>query len=387
MFFLGNSFLNRVNKKKEENNNKEVISDYDYDNGFRDIQDVDKVFCNLRLFQRNLAKYFLEELYDADLDCTQELDNIVNNLGKNPRGGIHWINYAFSDKYQEEDEPKESRSKDSDMYGKKYVEMSLYEVLEKYAKANIGEFIVPQEFKTYVKTSWENEEISSECMPTDPQLFEGAKAVVEELINKYEMPTQSAIALIGAMWTECGWQFEKSVANQQELNNGGLPGTGGYANCGECWCQITFWEAKLSFIKLINAPVPRDKSTYNLSTSTHLSDLDWDWQVKMVYEWIKKQKLWGEILLDPNGDPGEQIVASYIQKAGFGKEPTLAEADRTAKIYMKSHKEVNKVPHPTNGFSKQVFVAMKFSGYIANIAKGMSGDAAVPSDEEIFASL
>ena len=38
---------------------------------------------------------------------------------------------------------------------------------------------------------------------------------------------------------------------------------------------------------------------------------------------IRKMKI---ILLDPDGDPGEQICASYIFKAGFGKEPTLAEA-------------------------------------------------------------
>lgn len=365
----------------------EIIKTKEYDKRFQGIDDLDKIFCDYRLIQRNLAKYYLEELFDEDLDNEEEVKHLLNIFGNDFYGGIDWINYAFSDRYKEEHNPQNARLKDAEMQDKKYVNMSLFEVLEIWGLGNLGEFIVPDEFKSYVLDAWSKGEIDYGCMPEDEELFDAAREVVEELVNTYEMPAQSAVALIGAMWTECGWQFNKSVANQQELDGGGLDGTKGYSNCGECWCQITFWSAKLPFIKLINAPVPLEQSEYDKATSTHLSDLNWDWQVKMVYEWIKKQQLWGKILLDPDGDPGEQIVASYIQKAGFGKKPTLAEADRTAKIYMKSHADVNGVKKPINGFAKQVFTSIKFSGYIANLESGMSGQDAVPTDDDVLATL
>lgn len=365
----------------------EIITTKEYDKRFQGIDDLDKIFCDYRLIQRNLAKYYLEELFDEDLDNEEEVKHLLNIFGNDFYGGIDWINYAFSDKYKEEHNPQNARLKDSEMQDKKYVNMSLFEVLEIWGLGNLGEFIVPDEFKSYVMDSWNKGEIDYGDMPEDEELFEGAREVVEELVNVHEMPCQSAIALIGAMWTECGWKFDKSVVNRQELSGGGLSGTEGYANCGECWCQITFWKTKLDIIKRTNAPVPRTESEYNKESATHLSDLGWDWQVKLVYEFIKKQKLWGKILLDPDGDPGEQIVASYIQKAGFGKKPTLEEADRTAKIYMKSHAEVNGSKKPINGFAKQIFASIKFSGYIANLESGMSGQDAVPTDDDVLATL
>ena len=104
----------------------------------------------------------------------------------------------------------------------------------------------------------------------------------------------------------------------------------------------------------------------------------------MLYVYFDKVNTkWGKILCDENGDPGEQICASYIFKAGHDKEPTLSEADRTARIYMRSHKENNKIANPINSFASQVYVSIKFALYIKNCQEGKSGQAAVPSNKEV----
>ena len=54
---------------------------------------------------------------------------------------------------------------------------------------------------------------------------------------------------------------------------------------------------------------------------------------------------------------------------------------------MKSHKNNNGIPHPKNGFAKQVFASMKFSGYMSNKERGLSGKEAVPSDDDIINAL
>ena len=72
-----------------------------------------------------------------------ELTNLLNNFGEKKYGGIEWINYAFSEKYKDEHNPKYARAKDFDMQDKKFTNMSLYEVLELWGIMDVGEFIVP----------------------------------------------------------------------------------------------------------------------------------------------------------------------------------------------------------------------------------------------------
>ena len=371
----------------------EKIKEYEYKSRFKDAEDVDRVFCEYRLIWRNLMKYYLEEIFDDDLDNFYELTNLLNNFGEKFYGGIDWVNYAFSDKYKDEHNPQFARAKDFDMQDKKFTNMSLYEVLELWGIEDVGEFIVPDEFKAYLQQELDNKNIETSDFPAASMYkkFEAAEEIFNELVENNDLPKQSAYALIGAMWTECGWNFSGRIYNQQEKNCGSkVTGTWYWSGCGECWCQITFWKTKEKLIKALNPPgVPHTEEEYKKEHVTHLCDLDQSWQVKLALQFIKNQKMYSDCLFDHDGDPGEQIVASYGQKAGQKHVPglSLADAINGAEVYMKSHKNNNGIPHPKNGFAKQVFASMKFSGYMSNKERGLSGKEAVPSDDDIINAL
>ena len=364
---------------------KRSESIFEVKNKFNKLNADDQVFANLRFCIQTLYKYYLEPFYEATLDNTDTL-KMNSNMGQYPfsKGGVDYYNRMFPDQIDNNDDQSFKRKTDSD--GLNYVSFSIAEAWAKWGKANIGDFIVPPEILAYVRKSRQDDEFGEKNIPSDAKRFEEAKEVAEELVGKYKMPSQSVIGIMGALWVECAWTFRESIVNVQEKNNGGVKGTGGWAGAGECWFGLTFWEQKKLVINAINAPssVPRNRDDYNRDNVKHLANLDWDWQCKILYVYFDKvNKQWGKIICDNNGDPGEQICASYIFKAGHGKEPTLREADRTARIYMKSHKEVNKVANPINGFACQVYVSMKLALYIKNCQEGKKGQDAVPSNKEV----
>ena len=364
---------------------KRSESIFEVKNKFSKLNADDQVFANLRFCIQTLYKYYLEPFYEATLDNTDTL-KMNANMGQYPfsKGGVDYYNRMFPDQIDNNDDQSFERKTDSD--GLNYVSFSIAEAWAKWGKGNIGDFIVPPEILAYVRKSRQDEEFGEKNIPGDAKRFEEAKEVAEELVGKYKMPSQSVIGIMGALWVECAWAFRETIVNVQEKNNGGVKGTGGWAGAGECWFGLTFWEQKKIVINAIDAPssVPRNRDDYNTHSATHLANLDWHWQCKILYVYFDKvNKKWGKIICDNNGDPGEQICASYIFKAGHGTEPTLREADRTARIYMKSHKEVNKVANPINGFACQVYVSMKFALYIKNCKEGKKGQDAVPSNKEV----
>lgn len=373
-----------------DNIENEKISEDAYGLRFTELDDLDKYAAEYRLAVLNLAKYFIEAelddfIGDEDLDSEQENDFLNNTVDADFPGGIKYINYAYSKKYKPEDNPQPGRSTDGELSKERYTTMSLFQSIEKYGWFDAGEFILPPEFAEYVRESWEKGEFTEKNIPSDPKRFMLAKEVFDELVEKLEFPAQSAYALMGAMWCECGWAFDKiGIVNQLEKNNKGVPGTGGWPGAGECWFGLTFWKQKIKLINAINAPVPRTESAYSLESVTHLCQLDWAWQVKILHGYIKHlhKAKWGKIMCDPDGDPGEQIVASYAFKAGFVNKPTLAQADKAAKKYMKTHAKQSKKGESHNTFAMHIFAAAKFSLFCQNLENGMSENEAVPSTQE-----
>ena len=353
---------------------------------FASLSEDERLFAHLSHVYRLACKYYYEGLTEDDLDNETALA-IMNCLGSDKsikQGGIHYYNYMFPEKYEKEKDVTYRQDIHYDNSGNIFAQLSLREALERYGSADLGEFTIPADIADYVKTAYENGEFGSKNIPEDKERYEEALEVVTGLVEKYDVPSQSAIAVIGALWVECGWAFKQAIVNTQERDGGGLEGTGGWKNAGECWFGLTFWEQKKKVIAATKAPVAGE-ATYNNNDAVHLANLDWDWQLKILYTYFEKiNTKWGDILLDPNGDPGEQICASYIFKAGFGKEPTLAEAIRTTKIYMESHKRVNKIANPINGFACQVFISAKFALWIKNKDEGKDE---IPSNDEVINSL
>lgn len=364
---------------------KRSESIFEVKNKFSKLNADDQVFANLRFCIQTLYKYYLEPFYEATLDNTDTL-KMNANMGQYPfsKGGVDYYNRMFPDQIDNNDDKSLEIKTDSD--GLNYVSFSIAEAWVKWGKANIGDFIVPPEILAYVRQSKQDEEFGEKNIPGDAKRFEDAKDVAEELVGKYKIPSQSVIGMMGALWIECAWAFKKSIINVQERGGGGVKGTAGWSGAGECWFGLTFWTQKKIVIDAIDAPaeVPRNQDDYNRDSAKHLGDLDWSWQCKILSVYLDKiNTKWGKILCDENGDPGEQIYASYLFKTGHGTEPTLSEADRTARIYMRSHKENNKIAHPINSFASQVYVSIKFALYIKNCQEGKKGQDAVPSNKEV----
>lgn len=344
---------------------------------FKSLSDDERLIAQIGNLYKLLCKYEYEELTDCLLNNDKSLAYwLGTGSDKTTRqGGVKYYNYMFQDAYKSEEDYERKKDIHYDKSGQIYGQLSIREAIERYGMASFGDFIVPPEFLAYVKECYKNGEFGSKNIPNDEKRFNAAKEVAEELLSKYQMPSQSVIAIIGALWVECNWAFDKNIINTQERDGGGLKGTSGVTGAGECWFGLTFWEQKKQVIKASGAPCETDTAA-NYAKRT-LGSLNWDWQCKILYTYFDKvNKKWGKILCDKNGDPGEQIVASYAFKAGHAKEPTLKEAIRTTEIYKESHKRVNKIANPVNGFALQVFISMKFALFLKN--------KQVPKDSEVL---
>lgn len=390
-------FLDRWFSRKDfDEKLREKISEDVFNGSFSSLNEIDQYLPEYRLAVLNLVKYYIEEEFsdelgdDNDFDNEQECAFLKNTVNDRFPGGINYINYAFSNKYKDEDNPQRGRSCDGELSKEKYTKLTLFQSIEKYGWFSAGKFELPPEFATYVRESWDKGEFSEKNIPEDKKRFVLAKEVFDELVENLEFPAQSSYSLMGAMWCECGWAFDRlGIVNQLEKGGGGVTGTIGWPGAGECWFGLTFWRQKLQLIKAINAPVPRIESEYAKEGVTHLCQLDWAWQVKILHGYIKHLhgKKWGKIMCDPESDPGEVIVASYAFKAGFVKNPTLAEADYAARKYMATHAAQSKNNTSHNTFAMQIFAAIKFSLFCENLENGMSEDEAVPTNDDVLACL
>ena len=237
-----------------------------------------------------------------------------------------------------------------------------------------GDFYIPEEAKQFIKECYDNDELRLDNLPTSEELLEKGKAIVDAFIEA-EYPYYSAVALTGATFIECGWNV--NVYNKLEKNGGGEAGTSGWENCGEGLFGITFWSQKQKIIQKLGTtspPVSDKLEIYQKEITqsrpyVHLCDLNeeyWGKMAKIYLEDLAKKQ--NDILVREElcGDTEylETLAASYLWKAGQGREPEFENAKKTAEIYQKVHTKQNNGKPAMNSFAQQLCVSIILDQYL-----------------------
>lgn len=239
-----------------------------------------------------------------------------------------------------------------------------------------GDFNVPTRVIDGIIEARKNDQVHDTTIDSIPESrYKGAKEVFELLKENTDINEYALYGIIGAMYVECGWNFEDTIYNKDEQGGNGVAGTNGFAGCGECWFGLTFWKQKEKVIFEIDAPshIPRNETAYNNgTTSTILASLDKSWQCKIINAYLKKcakkqydilSKEIKDISSLSDEEMEEQLAASYLWKAGQGKDATLEDACEISETYMRTHEKQGH-KNVKHGFYTQIFVAIAFALYL-----------------------
>lgn len=136
--------------------------------------------------------------------------------------------------------------------------------------------------------------------------------IKQQGLNDYE-----ALALVGCIVAESN--MNPHAVMKRELNGtSGRPATYGRENCGEGLIQLTYWDQKQKYIKLLNndprrqgPKLPETKDEYKKEDSRHISDLNEnDALLIMLYYYEDRIK-------DFNVDSFDGLISGYyLAKAG-----------------------------------------------------------------------
>jgi hypothetical protein len=103
-------FLDRWFSRKDfDEKLREKISEDVFNGSFSSLNEIDQYLPEYRLAVLNLVKYYIEEEFsdelgdDNDFDNEQECAFLKNTVNDRFPGGINYINYAFSNKYKDEE--------------------------------------------------------------------------------------------------------------------------------------------------------------------------------------------------------------------------------------------------------------------------------------------
>lgn len=242
-----------------------------------------------------------------------------------------------------------------------------------------GDFYIPDEAKQFIKECFDNKAIIPEHLPDNEELLENGRAILDAFLEA-EYPYYSACALVGATFIECGWNVH--VYNDMEKRGAGVNNnnfkTAGWENCGEGLFGLTFWDQKEKMIQKLGTtspPVPKTKEAYhedydkNNNKVNHLCDLDetyWCQMAKIYLDEGATKKHNEKLLRDTlSGDTEylESLAASYLWKAGAGREPEWDEALDMSNIYMDTHKRQG-AENPVNSFAQQICVSIFMDQYL-----------------------
>lgn len=242
-----------------------------------------------------------------------------------------------------------------------------------------GEFNLPLRILDGIINARDTKQIPDNVLDSIPESrFEKAKEIFELLKSNTQINLYALYGIMGAMYVECGWNFDDKIVNKDELNGkegdaGFVAGTGGESGCGECWFGLTFWPTKLAIINDIKPPgVSNDQSTYGKNGSKMLADLDKSWQCKIINSYLKNiakkqyevlSKTISDISSLDDDEMEEQLAASYLWKAGQGMDPTLENAEEIAERYIKTHTAQGHT-NIKNGFYTQIFISIAFALYL-----------------------
>ena len=261
-------------------------------------------------------------------------------------------------------------------------------IVKEIFSGQFGDFEVPSVILDYVAKARADDRVKDSSLPPNKEYFEKAKKVYETILEKTKITPYVGYSLLGGLWCEMAWAFDKAIVNEDEAAGRGLPGTETYANCGECWFGLTFWNSKktvISALKAYNptkyARIPSDQESYKNQKENMLASFyDYETQCKILEIFLNKLAgKHGKNMTGGTEDQEVMLYSSFLFKAGPAREPTLEKVKFTAEAYIKQHEkdyggEKNPKYRAKDGFATQIFVACMLAMFID------SGEVPKPED-------
>lgn len=284
---------------------------------FVNLEPDAKLIANIGLVYKELLKSNYSWIVGVDLD-TIDTELELKGMKADYNGGLNWLNYMYSDAYDEEDKKEDSN-------GRFYAELTIFEALKKYACANIGDLIITPEMLDFVKNAVESGALTNYNIQRSKQKYEQAFLAANAIKHIFpDLNGHSVICLIGTYAPECGFEFV-GAWNKAEYNSQGNSAANGPLNFGESWCGISFWSTKVKIItgaKLNGCTT--DPTQYIPGSGKCIYEQSLEEQAKancafidlLVPKWVSDPIL----RFDPAKDnPNDTMACTFLAKAGPGK--------------------------------------------------------------------
>lgn len=332
---------------------------------FTKLKPDEQIIAHWALVYKELIKFNYSSLIGYDLDSPM-LERQMKGISSDKKGGIDWYNYMYSEQYKDDETLKKDNIKIGGKDPNYWARLSIFEALERYSAAALGDFICPPDVLEWVKQKRKdgnNFGVGDSHIPRDQKRYENCKKACEAILQKDKrLQGHPIMCLAGAFWVECGWQFD-GVLNTTEAAGKGNAGTGGLQNAGESWFGITFWEQKKRIINGMNLACDINNYTHGHM----IKDLPFSEQARIVPWYLENMvPKYGKILLEYNKKPKTMqaakdcIGAAFVFKAGNWKnsgniwEDALDASDH----YRKS------VTSGFDGFALAVYMSMMFARFL-----------------------
>lgn len=350
------------------NNNLSTYIERRVSKPFANLKPDEQIVAHWALIYKELLKYNYSSFYDYDLDDIST-EQQMSGLTSNKTGGIEWYNYMYSDRYKDD----EGLKKDNIVVGGKdpnyWARLSVFGALERFAIANIGDFIVTPQMIEFCKNAVQTDALPKSNIQRNPDKYEQAFIAAQAIKQIFpKMHGHAIISLIGTYAPECGFNFKNSY-NVQEYN-GTYPksSANNSLDFGESWCGISHWNTKIKLINAtgLNGKCSTNPDTYKIGSGKCICEQSLEDQAKLNCEFLKIQPKWVyEPILefDPKKhDPNDTVACTFLAKAGCG---TLG--NRT--VWEQAIKRGLDYDHQNNKdegyhFASPIYHAMMFARYI-----------------------